>query len=329
MQRTLFLALLIVACANASATIHRVNNTGIAADFTTLQAAHDAALPGDTLHLEPSGSSYGACTFTKPLVVIGPGYFLNLNAGLQANGSSAITGALLFEAGSEGCVVSGLDVQGQSKVKASLVRVERCRFSGAGADLHIAYNVSGLNLTGVVVNGCHVANNLIAGAGGSVVNDLTISNTYARQFNFATAGTTSGELLHCVAVGAGSTALFGGSGMNIANCIFNGAVTPGTSSYQNNLFSQSPVPATNGNQVNMDMSTVFVGGSGDAQFALAPGSPAIGAGTGGVDCGLFAGAEPYRLSGVPPVPAIFQLSAPTSTDQGTPLPVTLGARTNN
>lgn len=329
MHRSLSTFLSCVALASAHATIHRVNNTGITADFTTLQAAHDAALPSDTVHLEPSGSSYGDCTFTKPLAVIGPGYFLNLNAGLQASNASAITGGLLFEAGSEGCVVSGLDVQGQTIVKASLVRVERCRFSGGGMNLHIAYNVSGLNLTGVVVNGCHVANNLNAGAGGSTVNDLTISNTYARQFNFATSGTISGEMLHCVAVGAGSTALFGGSGMLISNSIFNGAVTPGTSTFQHNLFSQAPVPATNGNQINVDMSTVLVGGTGDAQFALAAGSPAIGAGIGGVDCGLFAGAEPYQLSGIPPVPSIFSLTAPTSTDQGTPLQLTIGARAND
>ncbi|MFN3876619.1 MAG: hypothetical protein ACK4L7_11995, partial [Flavobacteriales bacterium] len=166
----------------AHATIHRVNNTGIAADFTTLQSAHDAATAGDTLHLEPSGSSYGACTFTKPLVVIGPGYFLNLNAGLQATASSALTGALVFEAGSEGCVVSGLEVQATSTVKASFVRIERCRFSGSSS-LNIAFNFSGLNITGVVVNGCYVANNLTVGGNGSIVNDVTISNSHMRTLN--------------------------------------------------------------------------------------------------------------------------------------------------
>lgn len=328
-MRKLILLLACTAAIGAHATIHRVNNSGIAADFTTLQAAHDAALPGDTVHLEPSGASYGPCTFTKTLVLIGPGYFLNLNAGLQATTSSAITGGLLFESGSEGCVITGLDVQGQSRVKASFVRIERCRFSGGGADLHIAYNVSGLNLTGIVVNGCHVANSLIAGAGGSTVNDLVISNTYARTFNFATAGTTSGEVLHCYGAGTGTTALFGGSGMIITNSIFGPNVTPGSSLFANNIFAGAPIPATNGNQLNVDLNTVFVGGTGDAQFQLAPGSPAVGAGAGGVDCGLFDGAEPYRLSGIPPVPSVFSLSAPTSTDQGTPLQVTIGARAND
>jgi len=328
-MRSTILLLLLSAFTTAHATIHRVNNTGIAADFTTLQDAHDAANAGDTLHLEPSGSSYGACAFTKPLVVIGPGYFLNLNAGLQAATSSAITGGLVFEAGSEGAVVSGLDVQGQSQVKASFVRIERCRFSGNGMDLNIVYNTSGLNITGVVVNGCHVLNNLIVGSVGSTINDLAISNTRVRQFNFSTGGATSGEVLNCVAISLGTTAVFGAPGLVFRNCILDGAVTPGGSAYEHTLFSGATVPATNGNQINVNMGTVFVGGSGDAQFALAPGSPAIGAGVGGVDCGIFDGLEPYTLSGIPPVPSIFTLTAPTSTDQGTPLQVTISSRAND
>lgn len=324
-MRADLLSCCLVLATSAHATIHRVNNTGIAADFTTLQAAHDGATIGDTLHLEPSTSTYGACTFVKQLVVIGPGYFLNYNAGLQATVATAITGAITFEAGSEGCVVSGLDVQGTSTVKASLVRVEHCRFSVG--NLRIAYPFGGLNLTGVVVNGCHVETDVIVGWSSTTINDLTISGTYAVQFNFGTGGAISGELVNCIAAGGGA-ALYGGNGMSISNCIFNASVTPGTSQYSNNLFSGAPVPATNGNQLNVDMASVFVGGSGDAQYQLAPGSPAIGAGVGGADCGMFAGAEPYRLSGIPPVPSIFNLSAPTSTDPDTPLEITIGTRTN-
>jgi hypothetical protein len=31
-------------------------------------------------------------------------------------------------------------------------------------------------------------------------------------------------------------------------------------------------------------------------------SPGLGAGFGGTDCGIFGGAEPYVLSGIPPIP---------------------------
>ncbi|HMQ75158.1 MAG TPA: hypothetical protein PKE21_01645 [Flavobacteriales bacterium] len=322
-----FLACL--AALGVHATIHRVNNTGIDADFTALQVAHDAAVDGDTLHVEPSGTSYGSCTFIKPLVVIGPGYFLSLNAGLQANAGTAITGALVFEAGSEGCVVSGLDVQGPTQVKAGFVRIERCRFSGGGMDLHIAYNFPGLSLSGIVVNGCHVANTLNVGANGSTVLDVTISNTYARTLNLANGSGNSGEVLNCYLAGSGTTALFGAAGYTVTNCILGPLVSPSAAAFANNIFAGAPVPATNGNVLNADLGTVFVGGSGDAQYQLAAGSVAIGAGSGGVDCGLFGGAEPYTLSGIPPVPSIFSLTAPTSTDQGTPLQVTIGARAND
>lgn len=329
MRRILLIAATIGTITSARATIHRVNNTGIAADFTTLQAAHDAAAIGDTIHLESSPSSYGACTFTKQLVVIGPGWLLTTNTGLQANPASAITGALLFEAGCEGAVVSGLDVQGASSIRASNVRVERCRFSGGGMDLSIVYPVGGLTISGVVVNGCNVANNLNVGFSGSTLSDITISNTRVRQFNFSTGGSATGEVLNCVAISMGTTALFGAPGMVFRNSIFDGAVTPAGSAFENNLFSGNSVPATNGNQINVTMNAVFVGGTGDAQYLLAFGSPAIGAGVGGTDCGLFGGLEPYKLSGIPPVPSIFTLGAATSTDQGTPLQVTISSRAND
>ncbi|MBL7965336.1 MAG: hypothetical protein JNM31_15980 [Flavobacteriales bacterium] len=327
-MRTPILLLFLGAFTAAHAAIHRVNNTGIAADFTTLQAAHDAATAGDTLHLEPSGSSYGNCTFTKQLVVIGPGWFLSNNPGTQANLESAKTGALIFDPGSNGAVVSGLDVQGGSPsvVKASFVRIERCRFTSGSNSLHIVYTFAGLNITGVVVNGCYISNAIVAGQSGSVVNDLTISNTYSAQINLS-GGPVNGELRNCVMTAG--TAYYGSAGISAVNNIFNGAVVVGGSMFSNNLFSGAPVPATNGNQINVVMGTVFVGGTGDAQYQLAVGSPAIGAGAGGADCGLFGGLEPYRLSGIPPVPSIFVLSAATATDQGTPLQVTISARSND
>jgi len=327
-MRCTILFLFLGAVTSAHATIHRVNNSGIAADFTTLQAAHDAATAGDTLHLEPSGSNYGDCTFIKQLVVIGPGWFLANNPGTQANLESAKTGTLVFDPGSEGTVISGLEVQGNgtTTIKASFVRVERCRFSGSQQSLYIVYNNSGFNITGVVVNGCYVGNSIVIGASGSVVNDVTISNTFTAQINLST-GAVNGEVRNCVL--SGGTTYYGNAGVSAVNNIFNGWVVIGGSQFTNNLFSSAPVPATNGNQINVNMSTVFVGGTGDAQYQLGAGSPAIGAGIGGADCGIFGGLETYKLSGIPPVPSIFILSAATSTDQGTPLQVTISARSND
>ena len=57
----LFVFTLCMFCVHAK--IWRVNNnTGVVADFTTFTAAVNSAsvLSGDTIHIEPSATSYGA-----------------------------------------------------------------------------------------------------------------------------------------------------------------------------------------------------------------------------------------------------------------------------
>jgi len=64
------------------------------------------------------------------------------------------------------------------------------------------------------------------------------------------------------------------------------------------------------------MTTVFVdlngtlGYSDDERYKLKAGSPAIGAGVSGVDCGAFGGVTPYVLSGLPPFPRIYEATIP-------------------
>jgi hypothetical protein len=52
----------------------------------------------------------------------------------------------------------------------------------------------------------------------------------------------------------------------------------------------------------------------DSNAELKPGSPAIGKGLHGVDCGAFGGGVPYILAGMPPVPSIYSLTAPSSVN---------------
>ncbi len=88
--------------------------------------------------------------------------------------------------------------------------------------------------------------------------------------------------------------------------------------------------ATNGNQQNVDMATVFIGtGSTDGKWQLKGGSPAIGTGTGGQDIGAFGGPSPYVLSGIPPIPTIYDVVAPTVGTQQSGLPVRIKAKSRN
>ena len=84
-----------------------------------------------------------------------------------------------------------------------------------------------------------------------------------------------------------------------------------------------------GNQYDVDMASVFVdydgalGYSTDGKWQLKAGSPAIGTGLGGVDCGAFDGIEPYVLSGLPEVPHIYEVIMPGTVISDEDLSVTV------
>lgn len=109
-----------------------------------------------------------------------------------------------------------------------------------------------------------------------------------------------------------------------------GTVTGTGNSIYNNIDAGDHFGTENGNQVNVDMSTVFVGtGSTDGQWQLAAGSPAIGAGFNGVDCGMFGGPTPYVLSGIPSIPSIYIFDAPAIGSTAGGLPVRLSVKSRN
>jgi len=114
------------------------------------------------------------------------------------------------------------------------------------------------------------------------------------------------------------------------NNIGSGTITLSNCDVQNNIGNSNQFGTLNGNQENVDMNMVFVGeGSTDGQWQLAPGSPAIGAGITGEDCGIFGGNEPYRLSGVPAIPAIWFFDAPTSGSTNSGLQVNVKVKSHN
>src|SRR5215217_1034910 len=101
------------------------NNTGITADFTNIQAAHDGAGSGDTLHVEGSPTSYGSLTWNKKLVIIGPGYFLDQNADLQAHILSAKLDGITFYSESAGSEVMGMEISGSAAIHARNIVIKR------------------------------------------------------------------------------------------------------------------------------------------------------------------------------------------------------------
>ena len=313
------------------ATVWRVNPTpGSSAHFTTLQAAHDNAsvVNGDTLYFEGSAFPAGSIAFYKKLTIIGSGYFLSENPQTQFNQApSIIDGYVYFYNGSQGSQIIGCTFQnGAIYIYTDEITLERNYFNfwWHGYYIYATGNVSDISI---------LSNYIKTSAPGSWSilyfpnshSNILISNNYLEGI---------------VSTSTYFTGMF-------TNNIFNGPVTVYNSTLINNIAITTPVTLDNcvtsynigtstqfgnenGNLENVPLGSIFVGLSGnstDGQWQLKEGSPAIGAGEGGADCGIFDGAYPYVLSGLPPIPAIYDLNSQSLP--GSTLNVNLKAKSHN
>ncbi|HYM92745.1 MAG TPA: hypothetical protein VET23_01285 [Chitinophagaceae bacterium] len=326
MKRMLILSIAFaMQCSFANAKIWRVNNNpGVVADFTTAQAAHDAASAGDTIHLEPSANSYGSVIATKRLVWIGIGDFLTQNPGQQFSVDPPSINSLWFNSGSDGSLAMGIEIiSGGTFIYAPSVSVIRCKLGG-GVGLYAGSD-------GCLISQCFSTSNI--SIAGSITNAI-ISNNILSFFEM-------GYNTSATAVVTNNVFTQGGNDYHLYNTVFQNNILTnnlGFASLVNcnvsyNMSSGSNLPSGNNNVQNVDMATVFQNIVNmylavDKDYQLKAGSPAIGAGFGGVDMGAFGGSNPYVLALQPPVPAITNLSTPSSSG-GNTIQVTFSAKSNN
>ncbi|WP_221391439.1 hypothetical protein [Dyadobacter sp. NIV53] len=335
-------------CCNAK--IWRVNNNnGILADFTTVQAAHDGAKSGDTLHLEGSPNDYGSLSSTKKLVIIGPGYFLDQNTGFQAITLSAKIQGISYQEGSAGSEVMGIDFWGGTiSVSSNDIVIKRNKFSspnGAEPD----WGIGSVYISYVQNNGAIGAKNIIISQNyGLTVNVAYPSTGILITNNYITVPQYFGEETENVCLTASANAIllvqnnifrrgkvltYNSSVTN--NILFAGFFDGAGNLVANNIGSGTQFGTTNGNKSSIDMTKVFVAtGSSDAKWKLKSGSPAIGAGYGSttanpIDCGIFGSYSTYKLSGIPPVPSIYSFENQPVGSTNDPIDVTLKVRSNN
>ena len=353
MKRVIFTLLAIASLNFSYAKIWRVNNnSGIDADFTTLQAAHDGASAGDTLHLEASPTSYGGATFTKKLFVIGPGYFLGENPNTQAVKQTALVSTINLYSGASGSVIMGLDFNANSlSVYANDIVIRRNKFSSAvngstdyytGA-VQLYYNYQGDN--SAVKNTIISQNYGLSVYASYAVTGVLISSNYISYYSYAGDATTADVLrMHenAIVIIQNNIIRRGKITVNNSNIVNNiqmAGTFDGTGNLvSNNLGNATQFGTTNGNKSNIDMSTVFLGSgtgvSSDGQWKLASGSPALGAGYGStpqkpVDAGIYSGQTPYVLSGLPPVPAVYFFENKPIGSNSDPITVTIKVKSNN
>jgi hypothetical protein len=331
---------------NTNANVWRVNNQTAYNQwanhevFSSLTAAIGSpnVLPGDTLYIEASGTSYGVINLNKSLTLIGTGYFLQQNGNLQHNATSSTLAQLTFKAGSSGSTVSGLRIADANyasihfdNVALSNITITRC---------YVDYGLDFNNAAGIVYSNFVITKNYI---------QYVIDHT-----NFAP-GTFTGLIFTNNYVGSGisfyGSNFYGVVAQNVTTNLdiqsniqcYNNIITGNnitqsnntSSNIYNNVFSAAqPAWLTGGNNSFGVPTTTIFPATGTTDLINDPNPVGIcpqcyQGYPGGVEVGMFGGNDPYRASGIPSIPAIYNLQAPANVPAGGTLPVTISTRTNN
>jgi hypothetical protein len=311
------------------ATVWRINNTaGATANFTQLNdaMASPLVLPGDTIYLEGSSTNYASATLTKKLVIIGPGYLLsgtNGNPGLQANTNTATIQINIDSTGS-GSKIMGITVNASIDSPVDDFTFERCDLSIIQWRTYVT---------------------------GQMIQNLRVNKCLLGTFRFTTYQLENTEITNCIfqsgiTFNTGRNSLirncsFQNITINITNTYFSNNIISGVNfthtscTLKNNLSTGNNLPAGSGNLNNVPSSSLFVGtGSTDGRHMLPATSPARNAGEtiNGITphCGPFGTDDPYRLSGIPPIPAIYELTVPVSVpNTSSSMNIIISTRSNN
>jgi hypothetical protein len=318
-----------------NATSWRVNNNpSIDADYSTFEAAVAGASAGDTLYIEGSNLTYGDGILIKELVLIGPGYFLTENDSTQVSNLEANFTSFTIDSTASGSHVYGCEFYDNVEINGSNVVFARNFVYGNsihGTGIKLAVENDIIN--------CTIIQNFI--------NKISDSyNSYnPTSYNTLIANNIIGGL---ITLKHAATSIIINNVIRTGTEVYNSIIKNNIHYYtghgfyinEGNIFEynlsamDTEIPGT-GNQHNVDMNLVFVdfdgtlGYSSDGKWQLKEGSPAIGAGENGIDCGAFGGPSPYILSGLPPVPHIYEAIVPVSGSAASGLTVTIKVKSQN
>lgn len=327
------LSLVLLLALQSNATIRRVGYTGpkvSGVDYADVNAAVQAAAAGDTIQLYQNANT-GSATVTKRLVFFGFGYLLNVNTGLQAVPGITDVIDLRFHSGSENSIVQG--VAGNFFLAADNITISRCT-----GQVYLGYSnqIGNVNVSSPVVTSSFV---YINGQQGTVTNALVSNNIITAWYGTNVAGLVSNNIF------TGYMAAFGATVVK-NNIVTQGYCPAGPSAvFQNNIFNVGAGSCTftgTGNKFSINPTDVFTdwtayanGAGSESNLALKAGGPAIGAGIGNngqaTNAGIYGGDAGlvYKLSGIPAIPSVYKLSAPTLSATTNPYTISVSVRSNN
>jgi hypothetical protein len=322
----------------AEAKVWRVNNNGYSADFANLGVANadNRVVNGDTLHLEGSSTAYPSVSITKRLVILGPGYFLVENPGNSVNSFSAAIEYISFNAGSSGAQLQGVHVFSQFGIgiNTSNILIKRCRVDN---DISLTYNISDVRILQNYFTG--LSNSVLVASQFGFPTDVVFNNNIVRKQLQLPAGYTFLECNNNVfdlptIANASSLTLSAGTFKN--NIVLNSSAIININSgsavnVSHNVVAVASPQFSGNNNLVSNRADLFVtpGTSTDGNYQLRSGSPASANGSDGTDRGAFGGISPavrYTLSGLPPIPVIYELVS-ESVAGPSGLTITIKART--
>ncbi len=290
------------------------------------------------------------------------------NANQQAFAGTATAGSVVFGAGSDGSVISGFN-NCNFYVADSNITISRNRslnvyvtyLSPAGTitNLQVLQNYqvaiyqyynnasSSLNM--------NISNNFIAAFSTPIGNTYSgniSNNVWAYDATQATNNLNGGSstLSNAAAIELGAGAyvvqnnifLSYTNAASASNYNYFTFSNGGNSVFNYNLAIQSSTPINWGvgtgnvitniaNAANIFTAFPLIGStSADARYQLKAGSPALTVGAGSTPIGMYTGNYPYKLSTLPPIPSIYQLSSPQGNNPpGSTIQINLSTKGNN
>lgn len=330
---TLLAALFVLFIFTAQAKIFRIGYPGnklSGVDYDQFDGTvMAAASAGDTIQIYQNYVTITSSAIDKKLIIIGFGHTLENNPNLQVV-TTPNAGTFSFEPGSEGSVIEG--IYGNMYIGASNITVTRCKGSvqlGYSAQTGATTAISNITITD---NWGSIQD--YQGTNGNHTN-ITIANNICTSVNLSY---SSGLFMNNISTSPATLNAY-----VVKNNIFTyGGCPSGTgSTFNNNLFAGDCSSfGGNNNKQSVDMNTVFTNWNNNSittetQLTLKAGSPAIGAGinnsNAATDAGIYGGelGWVYKLSGVPPVPSIYKLTAPSQNANSNPYTITISVRSNN
>ncbi len=352
-QTNLIVLVCALFCASqASAGIWRVNNNpalvqgsgGNICDhcFTDLAFALSSVEDGDTLYLEPSPVSYGDINITSPVHIIGPGYFLTENPMLQANPETAKTGNVYINAGAEGTKIEGVEI-GQT----------------SNQELYIG---SSSSVSDIIIENCYIYNDINLGNNNDpTLSDIVISKNFFLYGGISTSSNNQGVWNNVVIRNniIGRIIIYNNSAQIFNNVIRGSLTVEYLTEVYNNIFPDSSTSITQNenscsnihhnvfstsqpswlddcdNFWNSPLNIIFPA-SGTSEALNVPltscNSCFSGLDIGGEnpgEMGVFGGVDPYQISGIPGVPAIYEILVTPIINPEGEVTITLSTRSNN